>query len=254
MLVLVKSETFGNVQCDFWQSENGDLFMSSEQLGRALGYAEPRKSISNLVNRNEYLEEPEFSGVTVLMTPGGNQETRVFTEDGIYEVTMLAKTRKAREFRAWVRKILKSLRKGEAVLMSVDDAKRLRVEAMHMNAKTRQAKIIADLAVKSQKQLSSESILSLISGISAYLMGAPLLPMPEIEKTYTASEIAKDTEVSRFLIGRLAHVHGLKTREFGLWVLNTIPSLGKQLPHFRYNEKGKAKLLELVEREGAVKQ
>lgn len=39
-----------------------------------------------------------FSGVIKMIIEGGQidttQETRVFTEDGIYEVTMLAKTEK----------------------------------------------------------------------------------------------------------------------------------------------------------------
>jgi prophage antirepressor-like protein len=188
------------------------------------------------------------------MTAGGRQETRVFTEDGIYEVSLLAKTGKAREFRAWVRKILKFLRKQEDASQVLNEAKRLRSEAMLLNAKTKQTKIITDLVMKFQERLSPESIQSLLAGISAYLMGSALLPMPEIELTYTASQIAEDAGVSRFLIGKLAHTHGLKQREFGLWVLNTIPSLGKQLPYFRYNEKGKAKLLELVTQEGAVKQ
>jgi prophage antirepressor-like protein len=254
-LVLVTSETFGTEPCDFWQGENRELFMSSEQLGRALGYAEPRKSISNLVKRHEYLEEPEFSGVTVLMTGGGRQETRVFSEDGIYEVTMLAKTAKALEFRTWVRKILKSLRKKDVILAppTFSDAKQLRAQAMLLNAKTKQTKIITDMAIRFQDLLSPESVQSLLAGVSAYLFGSPLLPMPEIEKTYTASQIADDAGVSRFLIGKLAHMHGLKQREFGLWVLSTIPAQWKQLPYFRYNEKGKTKLLELVQREGAVK-
>ncbi|QJX64882.1 hypothetical protein HLK66_16405 [Niallia circulans] len=41
--------------------------------------------------------------------------TRIFTEDGIYEVTMLSKTEKAKEFRQWVRQILKELRKPKVL-------------------------------------------------------------------------------------------------------------------------------------------
>lgn len=115
-LALVRSESFGTIQCDFWKNDDGSIFMTSEQLGQALGYSSPRVSISNLVNRNEYLKNKEFSGVINLMTPSGTQETRVFTEDGIYEVTFLASTEKAREFRNWVRGILKSLRAGEATI------------------------------------------------------------------------------------------------------------------------------------------
>src|SRR5690606_7017995 len=87
-LSIVKSEQFGNVQCDFWRNENGEVFMTTEQLGSALGYSQPKAAISKLIERNEYLADTEFSGVTKLTTPqGGTQETRIFTEDGIYEVT-----------------------------------------------------------------------------------------------------------------------------------------------------------------------
>lgn len=115
-LTLVRSEDFGNVKCDFWRDENSNFFMTAEQLGMALDYCNPRISIGNLVNRNSYVKSEEFSGVTKLITPSGYQEMRVFTEDGIYEVTLLAKTSKAKEFRGWIRKILKGLRTGELVL------------------------------------------------------------------------------------------------------------------------------------------
>ncbi|MCI8481536.1 MAG: hypothetical protein HFJ27_00075 [Clostridia bacterium] len=84
-LELVKSFNFNDVKCDIYSKDN-EVFMTSTQLGEVLGYNNPRKSISNLVNRFEYLKERDFSGVIKLVTPSGSQETRVFTEDGIYEV------------------------------------------------------------------------------------------------------------------------------------------------------------------------
>lgn len=131
--------------------------------------------------------------------------------------------------------------------IATNEAKKLRSEAMHMNAKTRQAQIIKEMAKQFKKQLSAESAQSLIAGISAFLMGTPLLPLPEVERTYTATEIGKVAGVSRYTIGRLANLHGLKTEENGITVLDTIPPKGKQVPVFRYNEAGKRKLLEILE-------
>ena len=117
-LALVKSEMFEDVLCDFWKNENEDIFMTSEQLGKALKYSTPRESVNKLVSRNEYLKDIDFSGeVAMTSTDGKTYNTRVFTEDGIYEVTMLAKTNKAKEFRAWVRNVLKGLRKGNLKLI-----------------------------------------------------------------------------------------------------------------------------------------
>ena len=116
-LVLFKSEVFQGIECDFWSNENKDVFMTSEQLGMVLGYVNPKKGISNLVGRNEYLKEAEFSSFLAVRTEAGDRETRVFTEDGIYEVALLAGTEKAKEFRSWVRRILKGLRTGELELL-----------------------------------------------------------------------------------------------------------------------------------------
>ena len=124
-LVLFKSENFQGIECDFWSNENNEVFMTSEQLGMVLGFSDPSKGVSNLINRklksgenpNEYLKTKEFSTTLAMRTPSGIQETRIFNEDGIYEVAFLAKTEKAKEFRSWVRQILKGLRKGELELL-----------------------------------------------------------------------------------------------------------------------------------------
>jgi prophage antirepressor-like protein len=111
-LVVVKQELFCGVECDFYRNDTGEVFMTSTQLGKALNYTDPRKGISKIVGRHPYLTNMEFSGVTVLTTPSGVQETRVFTEDGIYEVSMISETSRAQEFRRWVRMIIKGLKKN----------------------------------------------------------------------------------------------------------------------------------------------
>ena len=99
-------------QCDFYESDSDEILMTSTQLGSCLGYSNPQKAIDNLISRNEYLKNIEFS-VTLKMraTDGKQYNTRLFTEDGIYEITMLSKTDKARQFRAFVREAIKSIRK-----------------------------------------------------------------------------------------------------------------------------------------------
>lgn len=112
-LKLIKSESFGGVQADIYSNDK-DMYMTALQLGECLGYANPRESINKIVSRNEYLRDAEFSAEVALTSPRGDtQSTRVFTEDGIYEVTMLSRTDKAKEFRSWIRRILKGLRSGE---------------------------------------------------------------------------------------------------------------------------------------------
>lgn len=116
-LQLRTTEMFDGVRADIYENANYEMFMTSAQLGRCLGYAEPRKAISKIIDRNPYLGDAEFSGVVKLGTPkGGTQRTRVFNEDGIYEVTLLANTEKSIEFRRWIRNLIKSLRRGDIQL------------------------------------------------------------------------------------------------------------------------------------------
>jgi len=246
-LALVKSENFGSVQCDFWQNENGEVFMTINQLARALGYA-GRDAIEKMIERNPYLAEPEFSVTDKLSaTDGKLYDTRIFTEDGIYEVTMLSKQPKARIFRAWVREILKSLRKGEAILTrpQTRDAKfqiqKLRAEAMLLNARVRQAKLIWDM----QKTGNLSPIAVELLGINAIeaLAGQTIDYRPEIEKTYTAKEIAEELGISATKVGKIANKLGLKTSEYGITVLDKSPYSNKQVPTFRYNEKGREEII-----------
>ena len=156
---IIKSDFFGNVRCDFWTNEKGNVFMTSEQLGQALGYSNPRISVGNIVTRNQYLESSEFSSVIKLITEVGIRETRIFSEDGIYEVTFLASTPKAKEFRSWVRKILKGLRSGKLEIKP--KAAELNAEAKLIRARTYAAKTIFQTAKDLQGILPREDLVKL---------------------------------------------------------------------------------------------
>ena len=116
-LTLFKQEQFHGFECDLWSNENDDILMTANQLGTILGYVDPRRAINKIVRRNEYLESPEFSVVTNLVPTSLNVDTRVFTEDGIYEVAMLSKSEMGKEFRKWIRGLLKGMRKNEITIL-----------------------------------------------------------------------------------------------------------------------------------------
>ena len=234
-LQLIKSAKFGEVQADIYQ-RNNEPYMTTEQLGECLGYSHPKQAISKILERNDYLRNSDFSGVVKMGTPdGGTQNTRVFTEDGIYEVTMLAKTDKAREFRTWIRGILKSLRKGETKLVGMTEYQTMIANTRSENAKIRKAQILTRLA----EQYNGTYRQVLNSYATKELTGEHLLPLPELpRKTYTAAEIGDKLGISANKVGMLTNRHDLKTEQYGAWFCDKAKSCNKEVQSFRYFENG----------------
>lgn len=110
MLMKFKEQEF-----NIWKKDNR-YFMSKDDLAQAIDYCD-KATFSYFLEKNNYLLSPEFS---VLMTvdnlEGGvikKREKRFFTEQGVYEVSLLANTQKAKEFRKFARHLITSFRKGE---------------------------------------------------------------------------------------------------------------------------------------------
>lgn len=231
-LQLVKQADFGSVQCDFY-SKDDDVFMTINQLAACLGYTS-RNGIEQLMSRNKYLKNKAFS-VTDKMsgTDGKSYETRIFTEDGIYEVSFLAKTEKAKEFRAWVRMVLKSLRSGKARIVGMTEYQQMMAATRAENARIRKAQILERLA--GQYDGTYKQVLH--AHATKELTGEFLLPLPKLErKTFSAGEIGDRLGISANKVGVLTNRHGLKTDAYGAWFKDKAKGSNKEVPTFRYYE------------------
>lgn len=114
-LVLAQEELFQGIHCDLWMDSKKNPYMTLEQMSKALEY-KSKKGIEQLVERNPYLKQKEFSVLKkVPLKLGGTQEMRLFTRDGIIEIGFLSPKPNAREFRAWARKVLNAFIDGQLV-------------------------------------------------------------------------------------------------------------------------------------------
>lgn len=59
-LQLVKSDKFGETECDIY-SDSKEMYMTIDQIATCLEYSNGRKGIENVIARNEYLKNEEFS-------------------------------------------------------------------------------------------------------------------------------------------------------------------------------------------------
>lgn len=120
-----------------------------------------------------------------------------------------------------------------------------RSKAMLLNAQYRMLKLL--MAKPELQKLSPVAVETLgnkaVESIAAANLGEYL---PEVPKTYSATEVANAFGVTAAKVGRLANANGLKTEEYGITVMDKSRYSSKEVPNFRYNEKGKTAIGKLL--------
>lgn len=108
---------FGDLPIEAIKTADG-VALSDEQIGMALGYENPGRSIANLVKRNT-AELAGLATFTELVRVEGDRhvtrQMRVWGEEGVMAITFLAKTEKAIAFRRWARETLYAIRHRDPI-------------------------------------------------------------------------------------------------------------------------------------------
>ena len=97
-----EKEEFGKVRT---LMRDGEPWAVGKDVAEALGYKNPRQAIVDHV-------DSEDKGVAKRDTLGGNQDTVIINESGLYSLILSSKLPKAKEFKRWITsEVLPALRK-----------------------------------------------------------------------------------------------------------------------------------------------
>ena len=128
--------------------------------------------------------------------------------------------------------------------LPIDKNKRLEIQ--ERNARAKIANLYLRIADNDALPTNYRGIF--LSYASKELSGQDILPLPETGgKTYTATDISEETGIHPNTIGKIATANGLKTAKYGLEVWDKAKNHSKQVPSWRYNEAGRAKLKEILQ-------
>lgn len=180
------------------------------------------------------------------------QEYRMYlmNRDGFSLLAMGFTGKKALE---WKLKYIDAFNKMEKTIEEqqkqiADLTKHNNAQARLKNANARQAKLLMQIAESAAVPIEYKGVLS--SKAVEIMTGEQLLPLPKVEeKTYTATEIARELGTTPNMVGRVANQHNLKTDEYGIEVWDKSPYSAKQVPSWRYNDKGRKELFDIFQKE-----
>ena len=227
---------------------NGEPWFVGKDVAAALGYTNASKALIDHVDNEDKLNNETLSSL-------GQRGGWLINESGLYSLILGSKLEGAKRFKRWVTsEVLPAIRKTGAYAVDSRAAeikmRELRVKEMNaqarlINAQVRQLKLLGK-----EKGVSQIAVDTLAVKAAEQVTGQDLGDyLPKTEKTYSASEVGNALGISAAKVGRIANAYGLKTEEFGIFVLDKSRYSSKEVTTFRYNEKGKARLKEILRSE-----
>ena len=240
-LTVFSNQQFGEIRTI---DEPNGIYFCGKDVATALGYSNDRDALRRHCRQKGVVK-------CDTLTNGGKQSLVFINEGNLYRLIVHSKLPTAEQFEQWVfDEVLPSIRKtGEYKAKPSDELHRKNMEIREQNAKIRTAQLLYKIADKTDTDYKQV----LHAQITRLLTGQFLLPLPEVnERTYSATEIGEQLDVSAHRIGMLANAHGLKTAEFGKFFYDKAKTADKQVETFRYYEKALDVFRSLISAEVAV--
>ena len=246
-------QTFQNLEFGEIRSMtiNGEPWFVGKDVATALGYTNASKALNDHVDSEDKLNNETLSSL-------GQRGGWLINESGMYSLILGSKLDGAKRFKRWVTsEVLPSIRKSGAYATDSAaaeyKARELRIKEMNAQARLINAETRRLVALQKEKGLSKVAVDTLAIKAMEEISGKDLGDyLPQTGRLYSASEVGNAFGISAAKVGRIANAYGLKTEEYGIVVLDKSRYSAKEVSSFRYNEKGKAKIGEIVRGEHEV--
>ena len=239
-LKIFENEEFGQIRSI---EIDGLPYFVGKDVAEILGYERADNAIRNHIDEEDKLMHQ-------ISASGQNRNMIIINESGLYSLILSSKLPTAKQFKRWVTsEVLPTIRKqgyytADNNKNDETKAKLLRAEAMVINAKNRAFNTI--MKSIDNKQLSPIAVQVFgLKGLESVFGVEVGNLLPKTEKTYSATEVGNMLGISAVKVGRLANANGLKTAEYGVYVMDKSKYSTKEVENFRYNDKGVKALQEL---------
>ena len=215
---LIQTFNFGINEVRTAIKDNGDVYFCLPDVATIL-------EISNANPRRFNLDE---KGVHKMYTPtnGGMQRLTYINEPNLYRVIFRSNKAEARQFQDWVfNEVLPTIRKtGSYNTKPTELTAKEKMECLNILMST-----FGDVLSKEAKE-------TILVTASENLLGLDLGYRPQVQKTYTATQIGEQLGISANKVGKLTNTYNLKTDKYGMRVLDKARGHSKQVETFRYYE------------------
>ena len=228
---LIQTFNFGINEVRTAIKDNGDVYFCLTDVADVL-------EISNANPSRFSLDEAGVHKMYISY-PSGSKQVTFVNEPNLYRVIFRSNKAEARQFQDWVfNEVLPIIRKtGSYNTKPAELTAKEKVECLNILMST-----FGDVLSKEAKE-------TILVTTSENLLGMDLGYRPQVQKTYTATQIGEQLGISANRVGRIANTHNLKTDKYGMCVLDKARGHGKQVENFRYFENAIDRFKSILENE-----
>ena len=163
-LTLVTQKNFGTLPCNFYQGDENEYYMTREQIGTALNYEYPGRSIAKIHERNADRLDT-LKGIVKMTTPGGAQDVIVYTLRGVMEICRFSRQPNADKFMDFVWDVMESLYYGRSVLATPDQTSAVAMQTI-------QALVDSTLKTQAETTRCMVTMTSTLAALANHFTGA----------------------------------------------------------------------------------